>query len=285
MGKRELHRISLVVVYGLLSAMAVLTLIPFAWMLIGAFKTNAEHLFLPPGDGLFGVAWGQLTLRNFVRFFTDPSLGMGRSMVNSFFLSSVIAVLSTLCAASGGYALAKYRFPGRSLVSSVVLGALLIPGPLLMAPGYELLHELGLIDRWSGLIAPALAPAFGVFLFRQSMLNSVPDEVLECARIDGAGELRIFLVIVLPIIRPMVGAFLLITFLGTWNNFISPQIVLQSQELFPLSVAINNLKGLQQQDFGLIMAGTVISIAPVMALFLLLQKEFISGLTSGAVKG
>ena len=131
----------------------------------------------------------------------------------------------------------------------------------------------------------ALAPAFGVFLFRQALLNSVPHELIEAARIDGAGEIRIFFTLVVPLIRPMIGAFLLITFLGVWNNFVAPQVVMQSPERFPLSVAINNLRGIYGSDYGLIMSGTIVSIAPVMCLFLLLQKEFISGLTSGAVKG
>jgi ABC-type glycerol-3-phosphate transport system permease component len=124
-----------------------------------------------------------------------------------------------------------------------------------------------------------------VFLFRQAMLQSVPTEILQAARIDGCGEIRIFFQLVLPLVRPMTGAFILITFLATWNNFIHPQIVLQTPEKFPLAVAIAQLKGLYSTDYGLLMAGTLTSIAPPLALFLLLQKEFIAGLTSGAVKG
>jgi ABC-type glycerol-3-phosphate transport system permease component len=166
-----------------------------------------------------------------------------------------------------------------------VLAALVIPGPLLLAPGYKLLFDLGLLDTYAGLLLPGLAPAFGVFLFRQAMINSVPATLLESARIDGAGEIRIFFTIVVPLVRPMIGAYLIIVFLGAWNNFIGPQIVLQDSTSFPLSVAINQLRGLYGTDYGLVMAGTLVSIAPVLALFLLLQKEFISGLTSGAVKG
>jgi ABC-type glycerol-3-phosphate transport system permease component len=130
-----------------------------------------------------------------------------------------------------------------------------------------------------------MAPAFGVFLFRQSMINSVPGDLMEAARIDGCGEIRMFFTIIMPIVRPMLGAFLLITFLGCWNNFIGPQIVLQTPEKFPLAVAIAQLKGLYATNYGLLMAGTLVSIVPVLALFLLLQKEFIAGLTAGAVKG
>jgi multiple sugar transport system permease protein len=201
------------------------------------------------------------------------------------FFATVSSSVATLACAMGGYALAKFRFSARGPLTALVLGALIIPSPLLIAPSYQLLWQLGLLNSYSGLILPALAPAFGVFLFRQAMLNTVPAELLESARMDGAGEYRIFFTIVIPLVRPMIGAFLLITFLGAWNNFIGPQIVLQEPEVLPLSVKINNLRGLYATDYGLIMAGTLISIAPVMCLFLLLQKEFISGLTSGAVKG
>lgn len=273
-------------VYAGLVAVGALTCVPFAWLLCAAFKTNADVFssnFLPHGDGLFGVAWERLTLANFARLFTE--LGIGRAMVNSIFLASTSALLATFCCSLAGYALAKFRFAGRDTVLSLVLAALVIPGPLLLAPGYKLLYDLGLLDSFNGLILPGVAPAFGVFLFRQAMLNAVPATLIESARIDGAGEIRIFFTIVLPLVRPMIGAYLIIVFLGSWNNFIGPQIVLQDSTSFPLSVAINQLRGLYGTDYGLVMSGTLVSIAPVLALFLLLQKEFISGLTSGAVKG
>ena len=136
-----------------------------------------------------------------------------------------------------------------------------------------------------GLIVPGLAPAFGVFLFRQAMINAVPAELIDAARIDGAGEFRIFFTLVFPLVRPMVGAFLMITFLGIWNDFLTPQVVLQSPELYPLSTTLAMLRNLDWNDYGLVLAGTLVAIAPVMCLFLLLQREFIAGLTSGAVKG
>ena len=128
-------------------------------------------------------------------------------------------------------------------------------------------------------------PAFGVYLFRQAMISSLPNEIMEAARIDGCGEIRIFFTMALPLVRPMIGAFLLVTYLGTWNNFVWPQVVLQTAEMQPLSVAIAQLKGVYSQDYGLLLAGTLVCVAPVLALFLMLQKEFIAGLTSGAVKG
>lgn len=273
-------------VYVLLVFFATVMLIPFAYLVAGALKSRYDFsasLFLPAGEGWLGIGWDRLTLANFRRLLFD--LPVPRAMLNSAFIASVHSVAATLFCAMGGYALAKLPFRGRRLITGVVLLALIIPGPLLLAPSFQLLYQLGLLDTYAGLLLPGLTPAFGVFLFRQAMLRSVPDELIEAARIDGAGEGRIFFELVLPLVRPMIGAFLLISFLGAWNNFIGPQIILQSPELQPLSVALNNLRGVYGTDYGLIMAGTLVSIAPVMSLFLLLQAEFISGLTAGAVKG
>ena len=238
-----------------------------------------------------------LTLDNFKNLFREvtpdgetrysffSNQGIGRAIVNSFFFASVSSVLGVLGAAMGGYALSKYRFRGRAIIDWTVLAALVIPGAVLIAPGYQVLYWLGMLDSYTGLILPGVAPAFGVFLFRQSMRNSVPTELIEAARIDGCGELRIFFTIALPMVRPMAGALLLFGFLGAWNNFLAPQIVLSTPDKYPLAVFISQLRGVYGTDYGLIMAGTLVAIAPILVLFLLLQKEFISGLTSGAVKG
>lgn len=283
---RPLLRPGTIVIYLALGFFALLTLIPFIWMICASLKSKEEFFtsqFLPRGDGLFGVAWNHLTLHQFYRLFHE--LPVPRAMLNSVFLASVGSVLATLFCAMGGYGLSKFRFRGRDTLTSAILGTVVLPAALLLSPCFETLFHLGLVDHYLGIFLPALAPAFGLYLFRQAMLNSVPADVLESARIDGCGEIRIFFQIVLPIVRPMISAYLIISFIGIWNNFITPQIILQSPELQPLSVAIFNLKGLHTDDYSLIMAATLVSIAPVMFLFFLLQREFISGLTSGAVKG
>lgn len=282
--RHMVHRLT----YALLILCAAITVLPFVYLVCSAVKIKEAFFsshFLPRGDGWLGIDWGGLTLEHFAVLFTDPSLGFARAVVNSVFYASVFSVLATLCAAMGGYALAKFAFRGNKTFTSLVLASLIIPAPLLLAPGYQLIYHLGMLDSFVGLILPGIAPAFGVFLFRQSMLNTVPLDLIEAARMDGCGELRLFFTMIVPLVRPMLGAFLLITFLGAWNNFIHPQIILQTPEKFPLAVAIAQLKGLYGTDYGLLMAGTVTSIAPVMCLFLLLQRDFISGLTSGAVKG
>lgn len=287
MNQRTAHTLGLAFTYALLTALALLTLVPFAYLICSAFKTRAAFFssyFLPVGDGLLGIDWAGLTLDNFRDLLRDPNLHFGISIVNSVFYASITSLLATLFAAMGGYALAKFDFRGNRFFTGLVLGALIIPGPLLLAPGYQLIYRLGLLNTFTGLILPGLAPAFGVFLFRQAMIHSVPLDLMEAARIDGCGELRMFFSIVLPLVRPMIGAFCLITYLGTWNNFINPQIILQTPEKFPLAVAIAQLKGLYGTNYGMLMAGTLISVFPVVVLFLLLQREFISGLTAGAVK-
>jgi len=271
--------------YAVLLPAVVITVIPFAWLIAAAFKAPEqffESMFLPRGEGPLGIAWDQLTLANFAKLFSK--LAIGRAMLNSLFLASVTSLLGTLCCAAGGYALALYRFRGRRFLTGLVLAALIIPPPLLLAPGYQVLFKLGLLDTYAGLILPALAPAFGVFLFRQAALQSIPPQLLEAGRIDGCTELGLFGQVALPLLRPMTGAFLMITFLAVWNNFIGPQIVLQSPDKQPLAVVIAQLKGVYYEDYGLMMAGTLVSVAPVAFLFLLLQRDFVSGLTLGAVK-
>jgi multiple sugar transport system permease protein len=285
--QRARRGLALTLTHIVLLAAASLTLVPFFWLVCGSFKTNQEFLestFLPRGEGPMGIAWSRLTTENFSRLFTDPDIAIAKSLLNSVFYSSVTAVLATLFCAMGGYALAHYKFRGSKTVTALVLAAVIVPGPLLLAPGYQLLHTLGMLDTAMGLILPALAPAFGVFLFRQATISSVPTELLEAARIDGSSEVGLFFRMVLPLVRPMIGTFLMITFLGVWNNFIQPQVVLQTRSLFPLSVAVAELKRGYYAEYGLQMAGTLLSIVPVMGLFLLLQRELVSGLTSGAVK-
>ena len=271
--------------YIVLYATAAVMLVPFIWLICGAFKHNQDFFgstFLPRGNGFLGIALSRLTLDNFRNLFAQTDVL--RAGLNSIFLSSVTALLATIVCAMAGYALAKYNMRGRGIIVGVVLVAVIIPPTLVLAPGYQLLFRLNMLDTFAGLIVPALAPAFGVYLFRQASQGSVPNELLEAARIDGCGELKIFSAIAMPLLRPMVSAFMLITFLGVWNNFINPQIVLQSAGKFPLSVAVAQLKGVYYQDYGLQIASTLLSVGPVLILFLFLQKDFISGLTSGAVK-
>lgn len=274
------------IAYAVLMLACAITLAPLLWLAIGSFKTNDDFFasaFLPVDTHTGAIAWDRLTLEHYETLFRQ--LDFARALLNSVFIASVTAVIATLLCAMAGYALAKFDFRGRKACTAAILAAVLIPPPLLIAPLYQILHQMSLLDSFAGLILPALAPAFGVYLFRQAMNSAVPNELLEAARMDGAGEAELFFRIGLPLVRPMIGTFMMITFLAMWNNFISPQVVLQTPSKFPLSVAVAQLRGLFYQDYGLQLAGTLVAIFPVMLLFLFLQSEFVSGLTSGAVKG
>jgi len=265
------------VIYSVLVLFALLCLVPIVWLVVSAFKANADfqaYAFVPPVD--------RLTLANFPSLFSQ--MPFMRFMMNSFFVAGATVMVQLFFSSLGGFALAKYQFAGKKAIMGVMLATMMIPGPVLLAPMYELIYHMRLIDSHLGLIVPGMVNVFGMFLFRQSML-SVPDEMLQAARMDGCNEFQIFWHVVLPVSRPIIGAFCLIAFMGTWNSFLWPQIILQSSDRFTLPIGLNQMVGVYEADYGALMSGTLLAVLPVVVLFFILQKEFIAGLTKGAVKG
>ena len=257
-----------------LAALAAMMLVPLFWLLCAAFKDK----------DIFSVAfWSpRATLINFKKLMRlDPPFY--RYLINSFFFASATTIVQLFFSALGGFALAKYKFKGQTLIMIVMLTTMMIPGQVLLAPLFEMISKLGLTDTYLGIIIPGSVSVFGIFLFRQSIMQ-IPDELMQVARIDGCTEFRIFYEIILPLSRPMIGAFCLIAYMGSWNSFIWPQIILHNEQRFPLTVALAQMKGVYFNEYGMMMAGTLISILPVVVLFFMLQKEFVSGLTAGAVK-
>lgn len=273
----------------LLGAASFVMLAPFAWLVCSAFKDSSvlmRYTFLPPPR-----EWSAATLNlgNFRRLFAEESSLQGpvvfwQYILNSLFLASAHTVLAVFFCSLGGYALAKYAFRGRNAAMACMLGTMMFPGMLLLAPCYRLVYRLGWMDTYWALLAPGAVGAFGVFLFRQAILR-VPDSLLEAARIDGASELAIYSRVVMPLVRPMTSAFCLMSFLGAWNSFIAPQVYIQTQSRLTLPVVLNQYVGVYSQHYGVFLAGTLLAIVPPAILFFALQKEFIAGLTSGAVKG
>lgn len=268
--------VALVILHITLLAISIIMLAPLVWLVAAAFKGPDDlwhYTFFSPRP----------TLENFRSLFEQAPL-FGRFMLNTLFISSAITLLQLFLSSLAGFALAKYDFRGQRLVVSVMLATMMIPYQILLAPMYRLLTGMGLIDTYWALLLPASVSVYGIILFRQAMLN-MPDDLLDAGRIDGCSEFRLYWLIALPICRPMIGAFCLVAFTFAWNNFLWPQIVLHSKELFTLPIALNQLVGLYSQEYGSLMAGTLLSILPVVAIFFLLQREFVSGLTAGAVKG
>lgn len=272
--------------WSVLGLACALTLVPFAYLACFAIKDPGialSSLFLPPPGQWSGET---INLGNFRTLFSSQPghPPFWRYLLNSLFLASTSTVIQVVLCSASGWALAKHRFPGRNALMAFMLGSMAIPGMILLAPVYRLTFQLGWLDTWLPLLVPGAVSAFGVFLFRQACL-AVPDELIEAARIDGAGELRVYLQIGMPLVRPMTGAFCLISFLGNWNSFLGPQIFISRQDLLTVPVALNQYMGVYSQQYGVFMAGTLLAIIPPAILFFALQREFISGLTSGAVKG
>ncbi len=264
-----------------LYALALAALMPFFWMICAAFKRGEDLLvysFLP-WDHL-----DRLTLDNFRTLLArEPFV---RWLINSLFLASTSTVLVVMLSSLGGFALAKYTFRGKKLLMMIMLATMMLPGVVLLPGSYLLMYHIGWIDSYLAIIVPGAASVFGMFLFMQAM-KQVPDELLAAGRIDGCSELRLWWEIALPMVRPMIGAFTLLSFLASWNAFLWPQIILQNEAKYHLPIALYNMLSLPEYrtDYGILMAATLIAIAPVAVLFFILQKDFVSGLSTGAVKG
>jgi ABC-type glycerol-3-phosphate transport system permease component len=262
-------------IYFLLLFFTVIALVPFVWLVAATVK--------PSGDIFTYTFFGpKATTQNYRDLFTnEPFL---RYLLNSIFITSAGVSLQLFLSSLAGFALAKYQFKGKKAVYLLMLATLMIPGQVTMAPAYELLYRMGLVDTYAGLIVPGAVSVFGIFLFDRA-LRQVPDELIHAARVDGCTEFRIYWDIVMPIARPTIGAFCLMGFMGSWNSFLWPAILLHTKTRFTLPIALSQMLGIYSQQYGMLMAGTLLAVLPVIVLFFVLQKEFVAGLTAGAVKG
>ncbi|MCR6628054.1 MAG: carbohydrate ABC transporter permease [Pseudoxanthomonas sp.] len=271
------QRLAAISVNALLVALAIVSLGPLLWMLSVSFMQTGEAGHFPPP-----LLPSAPTLDNYREMFVRA--GMGRYLANSFIVSTSVMLLSLLFNTMAGYAFAKLRFKGRDRTFRALLAALVIPAQVAMMPLFLLLKQMGLVNTYAGAIVPGMAAIFGIFLVRQ-YARSIPDELLEAARIDGASEARIFFQIVLPGLKPILVTLAIFSFLGAWNDFMWPLIVLSDDALQTLPVALAGLSREHVMDYELMMAGSVVTILPVLLLFLVLQRYYIQGLLLGSVKG
>ncbi|AZR73761.1 sugar ABC transporter permease [Anoxybacter fermentans] len=264
--------VHLVVLLGLIVMIA-----PFLWMLSTSFKSTKAIFRFPPD-------WipNNPTLINYTKLF--QTLDFLTPFKNTIIVAFSITTLSLLICSMAGYAFAKFQFPGRDKLFLGLLGTLMIPGQITMIPVFLLLKKLGLLNSYLGLILPGLASAFSIFFMRQ-FIRTIPDELLEAARIDGASELYIFFKIILPLCKPALATLGIFNFTGSWNSFLWPLIIATDEKMYTLPVAIANLGGQYQTEYGLQMAGAVIVVLPVIIVFLMAQKYFIRGITLSGLKG
>jgi multiple sugar transport system permease protein len=260
-----------------LVGLALLTAAPLLWMVSASFMRPGESSSVPPP--LFPA---HPTLDNYTALFTR--LQLARNFLNSVVIAVVGTVVSVIVNSMAGYAFAKLRFRGRDRLFQLLLVALVVPTQVGMLPLFLQLKAMGLINTPLGVMIPYLSSVFGIFMVRQYAL-SIPDDLLDAARIDGASEYRIFFGIVLPVIQPILVTLASFSFLSAWNDFLWPLIVLSDSSRFTLPVALASLAGEHIQDAELMMAGAVLTVLPVIVIFLMLQRFYTEGVMRGSLKG
>jgi ABC-type glycerol-3-phosphate transport system permease component len=272
------HHMVSVLLYTFLLTISIFMLLPFIWMISTSFKLPEDVFGFPPR------LWTERsTLLNYIYLITEKNIL--RITWNTFFISFSATILSLFFCSLGGYGFAKYKFPGQMWLFSLLLASMVIPAAVMMVPSFVLMRQFGWVNTFLPLIVPGAANAFGIFFMRQ-YISSINDELMDAARMDGAGEFGIYWRIIVPIISPGLVSLGLIFFMGAWNNYLGPLIYLKSPELFTIPLAIASFGGaVGLTNYTAQMAMSVISIIPLLIIFLVFQRRFVEGITAGAVKG
>ncbi|MBI5671364.1 MAG: carbohydrate ABC transporter permease [Chloroflexi bacterium] len=265
--------------YTILIVGAVIMLLPFFWMVNASLMTAGEIQAQPP-------VWlpAEPQFSNYTKLL--DTVPLGRQYLNSLIItcSTVVGVLFTSSLA--GFAFAKYEFPGKNILFYCILATMMIPFFVTLIPVFYIIRQLGWIDSYQGIIVPGLTSAYGIFLMRQ-FIGTLPDELFDAARIDGASEPKIYFRIVLPLIRPALATLGTFTFIGSWNSFLWPLLVTNSRDLMTVPLGLNSLRlfAAEARNLDLLMAGTTLSVLPTLILFIFLQRYFIRGIALTGLKG
>ena len=279
---QKTSKFRLFIKYFVLSFFSFFTLLPLIWMV----TTSLE-----PDKGLesYSLIPKKIVFENYVEAWNypklyDPDVTLGTMFLNSLIVSTFVTLSSLLFDSMAGYALARKKFPGRTMLFWAALSTLMVPFYVIVIPMYLITMKLGLLNTIPGLIIPFMASGFGVFLFRQTFI-SIPKELEDAARMDGAGDFYIYWKIMLPLVKPTVATMTIFKVLWSWNMFFWPLLIIQDYSKMPINLGLTMFRGQNITRWGLLTAGMVIAILPIIILFLILQKWFIRGLTAGAVKG
>ena len=271
------RKVSVIALNTILLLLGVVTVYPFVWMLSSSFKQNSEIMALEqnllPQTFVLDNYVNMNAHFNFMRFFAN-------SLLITLVVTVIVVYTSTLC----GFVLSKYEFKGRKLLFGFVLSTMMIPWCVTIIPKYSMIQSFGWMDSYKALIIPAMFSGFGIFMMKQH-ISALPDEILEAARMDGANEFYIFHRIVLPMSKNGISSIAIFQFLWTWEDFLWPYLVINSEEKQLLAVGLKMFNGQYSTDYGALFAATAISIIPVLLIYLFFQKQFIAGIASSAVKG
>lgn len=260
----------------LLAVSAIFFIFPFYWIVSGAFKAQVVATTIPP-------EWFPLhpIMDNWITLFKNP---VWKWTFNSFFISFSEMVAVCFVSATAGFVLAKKVFPGRKLIFTVLIAAMALPKQVILVPLFTMLADFGWIDSYAGLIVPAIGWPFGIFLMKQ-FSQTIPNELLEAAKMDGASQIRTFVSIVIPMLKPAIGALAIFTFMLSWNDYFSQLVITRSTDMMTLPLGVATMQGEYKTDYGIMMAGATLASIPMITIFLLFQKSFTQGITLGAVKG
>jgi multiple sugar transport system permease protein len=264
--------------YLTLSALLLVFVAPLVWATSSSFKPRADIFAVPPT-----LLPSQATVENYTNLLTtEPFWSWFGISVGT---AAVATVVSVFVCAMAGYGFAKFRFRGRQPLFTLMFSSLSIPFAVILVPLFVLVVKAGLVNPWFSLVVPWVAPAFGIFMMQQYIVQSIPDEIIEAARIDGSSEFGTFFRVVLPLLRPSLGALGVWSFLQTYNSFLWPLVLISDANSYTLPLGLNILYAAENRSFDLVLAGSVLASVPTILVFLLLRKQLLEGLATGAVKG
>jgi multiple sugar transport system permease protein len=270
--------VGMALLYTVLIGGALLTAFPFYYMLVTATHRSTTILRLPPP-----LWFGDALVQNYNELLAN--LPFWNSLFNSFAIAAIHTILVLFFCSLGGYGFAKFRFPGRNGLFAFLLATLMVPGAIGLIPSFIIMRNLGWMDSWNPLIIPGIANAFGIFWMRQYIEQAIPNDLMDAARIDGAHEFRIYWNIIVPVIVPALAALAILTFIGKWNDFFFPLLILKDEAKYTLPVALSTLRSLRGTEIGVQILGAAGAIMPILIVFIVASRQFMSGLTAGAVKG
>lgn len=270
---------SVVLKYSLLILLALFMIFPFVWLFLTAVKTSGNMFKIKSLADL--MPW-PLSFANFVKVLKDVPL-IPKFMLNTLWITFWGVTGGLITSALAAYPLARYKFPGRNFVFFMFISTMMLPTQANMIVNFITIRKLGLFDTYLAIILPSLVSVFGIFLMRQAYIT-IPNELEDAARLDGCNELNLWWRIMLPLTRPALGALSIFSFVGYWNTFMWPLVVMKTESKYPFAVGLTYLSNMFESDFRSVAAGSVISMVPIIIIFILMQKQFIKGITAGAVK-
>lgn len=275
--KRKTDLIVHSISYTLLIAFSIIMIMPFVWMILSTFKDQSELMRFPPK-----FLPDKFSLKNYVEVFS--SVPFLRYYLNSILITTVAVTLTLLTSSLAGFAFAKYKFRGRNVIFKTLLGAMMIPFPVTIIPLYIMIYNLGLVDTYLALIVTGSVSIFGIFLMRQFIVT-IPDDLIDAARIDGCSEFQIFRIIVIPNIRAPLSALAIFSFMATWNAFLWPLLVVNNDEHRTVQLGVQYFTQRYGDLMHLQITAAAMAVIPIVVLYLLLQKQFIEGITMTGLKG